>query len=27
LMPVYPKDVMQEAGVTYTFPDWAGPWD
>jgi branched-chain amino acid transport system substrate-binding protein len=27
MLPVYPKQVMQEAGVSYTFPDWSGPWD
>ena len=27
LVPVYPKELMEEAGVTYTFPDWPGPWD
>jgi len=27
LVPVYPKSIMEEAGVTYTFPDWPGPWD
>ncbi len=26
-VPVYPKKIMEEAGVTYTFPDWSGPWD
>jgi branched-chain amino acid transport system substrate-binding protein len=26
-VPVYPKDVMEEAGASYTFPDWPGPWD
>ena len=25
--PVYPKKIMDEAGVSYTFPDWPGPWD
>ena len=25
--PVYPKKIMEEAGVTYIFPDWSGPWD
>ena len=25
-VPVYPKKIMEEAGVTYTFPDWPGPW-
>lgn len=26
-VPVYPKKIMEEAGVTYKFPDWSGPWD
>ncbi len=26
-VPVYPKKIMEEAGVSYTFPDWPGPWD
>lgn len=26
-VPVYPKELMEEAGATYTFPDWPGPWD
>ncbi len=26
-VPVYPKKIMEEAGVTYTFPDWSGPWN
>jgi hypothetical protein len=26
-VPVYPIELMQEAGATYLFPDWAGPWD
>ena len=26
-VPVYPKKIMEEAGVTYTYPDWPGPWD
>ena len=26
-VPVLPKEIMEEAGVTYTYPDWAGPWD
>jgi len=26
-VPVYPRKLMEEAGVTYTFPDWPGPWD
>jgi len=27
MLPVYPKQIMDEAGVTLTFPDWSGPWD
>jgi branched-chain amino acid transport system substrate-binding protein len=26
-VPVYPKELMEEAGATYMFPDWPGPWD
>jgi branched-chain amino acid transport system substrate-binding protein len=26
-VPVYPKKIMDEAGTSYTFPDWPGPWD
>ena len=26
-VPVYPKKIMDEAGVTLTFPPWPGPWD
>jgi len=26
-VPVYPKEIMEEAGATYTYPDWPGPWD
>ena len=26
-LPVYPKKIMEEAGVNLTFPDWPGPWD
>lgn len=26
-IPVYPKKIMEEAGATYQFPDWPGPWD
>ena len=26
-VPIYPKEIMEEAGVTYKFPDWAGAWD
>jgi branched-chain amino acid transport system substrate-binding protein len=27
LVPVYPKKIMEEAGASYMFPDWSGPWD
>ena len=27
LVPVYPKNIMEEAEATYTYPDWSGPWD
>ena len=27
LVPVYPPQIMEEAGASYTFPDWPGPWD
>ena len=27
IVPVYPKEMMEETGATYTFPDWPGPWD
>lgn len=27
LVPVYPEAIKEEAGTTYTFPDWVGPWD
>ena len=26
-VPVYPKKIMEEAGATYTYPPWPGPWD
>ena len=26
-VPVYPSEIMEEARVTYNFPDWAGPWE
>ena len=26
-VPVYPQKIMDEAGATYTFPEWPGPWD
>ena len=24
---VYPRELMVDAGATYIFPDWPGPWD
>jgi len=27
LIPVYPEKIRLEAGASYTFPDWSGPWD
>lgn len=27
LVPVYPEKTMEEAGATYTYPPWPGPWD
>ena len=27
LVPIHPKQLMEEAGATYIFPDWSGPWD
>jgi branched-chain amino acid transport system substrate-binding protein len=27
MVPVYPKKIMDEAGASYMFPDWSGPWD
>ena len=27
MVPVGPIKIMEEAGATYTFPDWQGPWD
>ena len=26
-LPMWPKQIMEEAGASYTFPDWPGPWD
>jgi len=26
-VPVYPRDFKEQEDVTYTFPDWPGPWD
>jgi branched-chain amino acid transport system substrate-binding protein len=25
-VPVYPKQIMEEAGATYKYPNWQGPW-
>ena len=27
MVPVHPQKIMEEAGATYIFPDWPGPWD
>ena len=27
LVPIYPKEIMEEAGASYKVPDWPGPWD
>lgn len=27
LIPAYPIELMKEAGATFKFPDWPGPWD
>jgi branched-chain amino acid transport system substrate-binding protein len=27
LVPVYPQKIMEDAGATYLYPPWAGPWD
>jgi branched-chain amino acid transport system substrate-binding protein len=27
MIPVYPKKIMEEAGASYTYPPWSGPWD
>jgi branched-chain amino acid transport system substrate-binding protein len=27
LVPVYPMELMEEAGATYIYPDWPGPWN
>jgi branched-chain amino acid transport system substrate-binding protein len=27
MVPVYPKKIMEEAGASFIFPDWPGPWD
>lgn len=26
-VPVFPPNIMDEAGVTYTYPEWPGPWN
>jgi len=26
-VPVYPKEIMDEAGESFIFPPWSGPWD
>ena len=26
-VPVYPRKIMEEAGATYIYPDWDGPWN
>lgn len=26
-VPVYPMELIEEAGATYTYPEWSGPWD
>jgi len=26
-VPVYPRELKEKAGATYTFPPWEGPWD
>ena len=26
-VPVYPKEIMDEAGASFIFPPWSGPWD
>jgi len=26
-IPMYPRELKEEAGASYTFPDWPGPWD
>jgi hypothetical protein len=27
LVPIYPKQLMEEVGATYVYPPWSGPWD
>jgi branched-chain amino acid transport system substrate-binding protein len=26
-VPIYPRYIMEEAGATYIYPSWSGPWD
>jgi hypothetical protein len=26
-VPVRPVEIMREAGVTYKYPSWSGPWE
>jgi branched-chain amino acid transport system substrate-binding protein len=26
-VPVYPRELKEKAGATYTYPPWSGPWD
>jgi len=26
-VPIWPEKIFEEAGATYIFPDWPGPWD
>jgi len=26
-VPVYPEEIMTEAGAIYKYPSWSGPWD
>jgi hypothetical protein len=26
-VPVYPQEILDEAGATYKYPPWRGPWD
>jgi hypothetical protein len=25
-VPVYPQEILEQAGATYKYPDWNGPW-
>ena len=27
MVPIAPQKIKEEAGATYLFPDWSGPWD